>query len=168
MTNLFTYIKDIFNSKKNSLYSHYEELSTDNIKQKYCAVYRINCFNNLVGQKKQINFDDFMKSSTNYNYDYNRCGCSIPHNDYSNNYEPNTNVFLEACTFSHIEKNECIEMFDFNKIKDIDIRNAQKLTLTCDEKCTTLTNTRQIFDKKSYDEKINESYKQTMRTQIEK
>ena len=167
-SNLFMYIKNKLNSKENCLYHHYEELSTDNIKQNHCVTYyeHKNYYDGWSIKEKQINFDDFMKTDTRISNYYDKCKCEVPYCGY--NYKPNTDILLKACEKTNIEKNECIEMFDFNKIRGIDKRIALNLTSVCNEKCAMYNAIRSKLDKKKYDENLNVSFRQTTRTQIEK
>jgi hypothetical protein len=123
-------------SKK--LFSNYSELSEENIKRNHCSVYSYNIpFHPYREERNQINFDDFMESiDTPLYINYESCLCLAPV-DPSNSNEifPDMRVFLRACKKSDIEKSKCLEMFDFDKITNIDKLNAKKLSLLGSERC---------------------------------
>jgi hypothetical protein len=123
------------------LYSNYSELSEENIKIYHCSIESYYVQGSLYRSDSKrtthINFDDFMKSfDTSLNKYYSECICRAPVDPFNpKQILPNMTVFLRACKKSNIEKSKCLEMFDFEKIIDIDKLNAKKLSSLGTERC---------------------------------
>ena len=144
----------------NTLYSHYAKLSEDNIKQNHCSIenrtYKYGPYHT------KIDFDSFMKLKTPLKTDYTSCKCDVPRLGEFGEYAPDTRVFLMACEKSNIERSECLNMFDYGKVKNIDVMIAAKLTPLCNEKCVAnnfyITSQR---NQKHFDEE-SEKYRRQM------
>jgi hypothetical protein len=142
---MFGYIKDKLNLKKERLYKRYTELSTTHIGRNYC---KLN-YNDITPIKIYI-FEFLERTDPKYFDLYHSCDCDFYKRIKRSPYEPNIDIFINACKKEGIEKSECISMFDLERVKSIDEHNANKLT--------SMANTK-ILKNKEFLKKMSEQRK---------
>ena len=142
------YIKDKLNLKKERLYKRYTELSKTHIGRNYCKL-KYDYY--VEPQKIKIDIIQFLERTDPTNFDlYHSCDCDFYNQINRSPYEPNIDIFINACKKEGIEKSECISMFDLERVKSIDEHNATKLT--------SMANTK-ISENKKFLKKMSEQRK---------